>query len=307
MISNTFPIARYQFTFKVSEPIILPEYAGSTLRGAFGRALRKIACMAKQADCKGCPLYRTCPYTNIFETPAPETHQVQQFSQVPNGYIIEPPEWGAKEYQKGDIIHFNLVLFGRLVSQLPLIAFAFKRAFEYNIAGGKGELVDIAFFSQNQTACQSIFEQGNILDHQAEIIIPTDLPNKMELEILTPLRLQDNGKPLKPNEINLNRFLISLAKRISLLSEFHHQPLNLDFDYLISLLPQVEDQKQLKWQDWTRYSSRQQQRMKLGGVIGKWAFHNVPNEWAKLLYIGQWLHNGKNATFGLGKYQITNL
>lgn len=307
MISNSFPIARYQFTFKVNDPIILPEYAGSTLRGAFGRALRKIACMTKQEDCKSCPLYRTCPYTNIFETPAPETHQIQQFSQVPNGYIIEPPEWGITEYRQGEILRFNLVLFGRLVSQLPLIAFAFKRAFEYNIAGGKGELVDIAFFSQNQTACQSILQQGNIIEHQAEIIIPTDLPNKMELEILTPLRLQDNGKPLKPNEINLNRFLISLAKRISLLSEFHHQPLNLEFDNLISLLPQIEDQKQLKWQDWTRYSSRQQQRMKLGGVIGKWEFHNVPNEWAELLYIGQWLHNGKNATFGLGKYQITNL
>ena len=44
---TSFPIARYQFQFKVSEPIILPEYAGSTLRGAFGRALRKIACMTK--------------------------------------------------------------------------------------------------------------------------------------------------------------------------------------------------------------------------------------------------------------------
>ena len=167
--------------------------------------------------------------------------------------------------------------------------------------------MDIAFFSQHQTACQSILQQGNIIEHQAEVIIPSDLPDKIELDILTPLRLQDNGKPLKPHEITLNRFLISLAKRISLLSEFHHQPLNLYFDYLISLLPQIEDHKQLRWQDWTRYSSRQQQRMKLGGIIGKWEFHNVPQEWAKLIYLGQWLHNGKNATFGLGKYQITNL
>ena len=59
--------------------------------------------------------------------------------------------------------------------------------------------------------------------------------------------------------------------------------------------------------DWTRYSSRQDQKMKLGGVIGEWQFDNLSPELAKLLYIGQWLHCGKNATFGLGKYQITNL
>ena len=49
---SSLPIVRYQFTFVVTEPIQFPQYAGSTLRGAFGRALRKIACMTKQAECK---------------------------------------------------------------------------------------------------------------------------------------------------------------------------------------------------------------------------------------------------------------
>ena len=304
---SSLPIARYQFQFKVTQDIVLPEYSGSTLRGAFGRALRKISCMTKQDNCKTCSLYRTCPYTSIFETPAPITHQIQQFSQVPNGYIIEPPEWGVQQFKVGDIFTFNIVLFGRLIEQLSLIAFAFKRAFEYNLAGGKADLLDITYFSENSTACISILENGNIIDHNHHIFIPECLPQVMQLNIITPLRLQENGKPLKPNEINLQRFLITLAKRISLLSEFHAQPLNLDFEYLIALLSQVEDSKNLKWQDWTRYSSRQQQKMKLGGVVGKWTLTNIPSEWAKLIYIGQWLHNGKNATFGLGRYQITNL
>lgn len=303
----SLPIVRYQLTFQVTEEIMLPEYAGSTLRGAFGRALRKISCMTKQADCKSCMLYRTCPYTNIFETPAPTSHQIQQFSQVPNGYIIEPPKWGEQYYSVGETLRFNLVLFGRLIEQLPLITFAFKRAFEYNLAGGKAILKDIAYYSMAQQAYLSILNKGNIIEHHKQIILPDNLPEDFTLEILTPLRLQDNGKPLQPNEITLSRFLISLAKRIALLSEFHHQPLALNFEQLIALLPQIQDEKQLKWQDWTRYSSRQQQKMKLGGVIGQWQFNHLPPEWAKLVYFGQWLHNGKNATFGLGKYQITNL
>nr|WP_243385246.1 CRISPR system precrRNA processing endoribonuclease RAMP protein Cas6 [Caviibacterium pharyngocola] len=94
---------------------------------------------------------------------------------------------------------------------------------------------------------------------------------------------------------------------MSLLSEFHHQPLKLDFEALIAQIPQIQDQKQLRWQDWTRYSYRQKQKMKLGGVVGSWQLSNVPAEWVKLLYLGQWLHCGKNATFGLGRYKITNL
>ncbi|AAU38249.1 CRISPR system precrRNA processing endoribonuclease RAMP protein Cas6 [[Mannheimia] succiniciproducens] len=289
------------------EPISLPEYAGSTLRGAFGRALRKIACMTKQADCKGCPLYRSCPYTNIFETPAPTSHELQKFSQVPNGYIIEPPEWGEKIYLTGTELRFNLALFGRLIEQLPLIAFAFKRAFEYNVGRGKAHLVDIAKFSQNMTACQSILKEGNIIEHEKQIILPESLPNYLTIQIETPLRIQENGKPLRENQINADRFFIGLAKRISLLSEFHHQPLNLDFELIKNDLQAVKYEKNLTWLDWTRYSSRQDQKMKLGGVVGSWQFENLSPELIQLLYFGQWLHCGKNATFGLGKYRITNL
>ena len=304
---SSLPIVRYQFTFTVTEPIQLPEYAGSTLRGAFGRALRKIACMTKQTECKGCPLYRTCPYTNIFETPAPTEHELQKFSQVPNGYMIEPPDWGEKVYISGEKLQFSLVLFGRLIDQLPLIAFAFKRAFEYNVGRGKAHLLDISAFNESAGNFESVLVNGNIIEHHKAVKFPESFSNNAVIEISTPLRLQENGKPLNEKEISVERFFISLAKRISLLSEFHFKPLQFDFELLKNQIAQIEDKKYLKWQDWTRYSSRQDQKMKLGGVVGKWQFKNLSPELSKLLYIGQWLHCGKNATFGLGKYKITNL
>jgi len=304
---NSLPIVRYQFTFTITEAIQLPEYAGSTLRGVFGRALRKIACMTKQAECKGCPLYRTCPYTNIFETPAPIAHELQKFSQVPNGYMIEPPEWGEKVYFSGEKLQFSLVLFGRLIEQLPLIAFAFKRAFEYNVGRGKAHLLDISAFNESAGNFESVLVNGNIIEHHKSVKFPECFTNNAEIEISTPLRLQENSKPLNEKEINVERFFISLAKRIALLSEFHFKPFDLDFESLKNQIAQIEDKKYLKWQDWTRYSSRQDQKMKLGGVVGKWQFKNLSLELSKLLYIGQWLHCGKNATFGLGKYRITNL
>ena len=41
------PLARYRFHWRVSAPIHLPAYAGSMLRGAFGHALRRLACMTR--------------------------------------------------------------------------------------------------------------------------------------------------------------------------------------------------------------------------------------------------------------------
>lgn len=222
------PIARYRLQFKVTEPIHLPDYAGSTLRGVFGRALRKISCMTKQKECKTCPLYRSCPYTAIFETPAPENHQVQKFSQVPNGYIIEPPKWGSREYNEGEILALDLVLFGKLIQQLPLIAFAFQRAFSYSVAHGKGELADILHQQQNGEFI-SIYENEQLQDHLTEIAIPESVSDSITLNIETPLRLQANGKPLNEKAISAQRLLMGLAKRISLLSEFHSTPIELDF------------------------------------------------------------------------------
>ncbi|HDR1284616.1 TPA: CRISPR system precrRNA processing endoribonuclease RAMP protein Cas6 [Pasteurella multocida] len=302
---STLPIARYRLHFQVTQPIMLPDYAGSTLRGAFGRALRKISCMTKLADCKGCPLYRTCPYTNIFETPAPESHHLQKFSQVPNGYIIEPPQWGKKQYDIGEELSFNLVLFGRLIDQLALIVFAFKRAFEYQVANGQATFIDIQHITFRES--KSILKNGHIIDHNTVLSLPKHLPTDLTLQINTPLRLQENGKVLSATTIHFSRLLLGLAKRIVLLNEFHHQPIQIDFEPLKHALADIKDDKQLEWRDWTRYSSRQNQRMQLGGLVGQWHLQHVSSQWATLLYIGQWLHCGKNATFGLGQYEITNL
>ena len=65
------PILRLHLTVRADSPLSLPPYAGSMLRGAFGMSLRKLACITKQKDCTTCPLYRSCPYPQIFETPPP--------------------------------------------------------------------------------------------------------------------------------------------------------------------------------------------------------------------------------------------
>jgi hypothetical protein len=139
------PIARYCFIFRVQDDLRLPEYAGSLLRGQFGASLRGIACMTGLQECKPCPLYRTCPYPAIFETPAPPEHVLQRFNQVPNPYVIEPPPLGFRHIDAGERASFHIVLVGRALTQLPLITYAFERAFERGLGRSRvrGRLDDI--------------------------------------------------------------------------------------------------------------------------------------------------------------------
>ncbi len=305
---TTLPIARYRFLFTVQTPIRLPEYAGSMLRGAFGAALRRTACMTREKDCKTCPLYRSCPYPAIFETPPPEQHSLQKFSQVPNPYVIEPPAWGERVYARGATLEFHMVLIGRALEQLPLIVFAWQRAFRHEVGHGTAELAGINYCAQDGEQQIMDIAQGKLLPHTPLWHAQTGSGSgTARLQFDTPLRLQHDGRALPPNQLTARDLLMTLTRRISLLLELQlgHDS-RFPFAKLVELANQVQYRHHLSWRDWTRYSSRQQQKMQLGGAIGHWELDKLAAEFGPLLYLGQWLHIGKNASFGLGKYTLQN-
>ena len=303
---NTLPLARYRFCFAVQTPLRLPEYAGSMLRGAFGNALRRTACMTREKDCKACPLYRSCPYPTIFETPPPETHTLQKFSQVPNAYVIEPPAWGERVYEIGEVLEFHMVLMGKALEQLPLIVFAWQRAFRHEVGHGTAELIDIHYCSQTGEQRIMHASEGTLQKHSPQWEVG-NVGNVVRLNFETPLRLQDNGRAIPPAQLTARDLLMTLTRRISLLLELQMGlQSNFNFNHLLELASKTQFRHHLSWRDWTRFSSRQQQSMQLGGAIGYWEFESLAPEFGALLELGQWLHVGKNASFGLGKYTLQN-
>ena len=51
-----FSFSAFRLTIRAEEPLHLPSYKGSALRGAFGHTLRRVICVAKKEDCRGCSL-----------------------------------------------------------------------------------------------------------------------------------------------------------------------------------------------------------------------------------------------------------
>jgi hypothetical protein len=304
------PIARYRFSFRMADDLRLPQYAGSLLRGQFGAALRRTACITGLPECPPCPLYRTCPYPAIFETPAPAAHALQRFSEVPNPYVVEPPPLGTRHIAAGEVISFNLVLIGRALEQLPLVAYALERALGDGIGRwrARGRLEDIAI--ERPENAQSLWdaEQSRISPHDHTLTVP-GLPHTdtVTLHIDTPLRLQSQGHPIPTDQLRPRTLFTALLRRASLLLELHSGLTGLadDASRLAMAAARLADEKRLVWKDWIRFSSRQQQEMTLGGVVGEWRLRGDLAELLPWFWLGQWLHVGKNATMGMGRYTLS--
>lgn len=308
-ISPELPLARYRFTFRARDDVRLPEYAGSLLRGQFGASLRKTVCVTGAKQCTGCLLYRTCAYPAIFETPAPETHALQKFSRVPNPYVIEPPPFGTREVPAGQSDSFNIVLFGRALAQLPLVIFAFQRA----LAGGLGKERAIAALEMVEWERDYSYEQvwdaesGSLREHAPGLAVPAFASTgEATLHITTPMRLQRQGRPLRAHELAPRTLVTALLRRISLLFELHAgQPGVINDPRALAMRAEsLEDDRALRWVDWTRYSSRQRQTMTLGGVVGTWSLRGDVAPLLPWLWLGQWLHVGKEAVMGMGGYRL---
>lgn len=309
---TSLPLARYRFTFRMAAPLRLPDYAGSLLRGQFGAALRRVSCMTGEKSCHGCPLRATCPYPAIFETPAPAAHAMQHFSHVPNPYVIEPPPLGTRFVDAGDVLQFSVVLIGRAVAQLPLVSFALQRAVEGGLGRerARGALEQIAWHASDGTNdLLPVWHRGDtaITAHDAHVTLPaTTDARALRLVLHTPLRLQHQGHPVRPHALTPRKLVADLLRRITLLAEFHADRPDLvgDAGALVRQADTLAHRPALRWQDWSRYSSRQQQEMTLGGAVGEWTLEGELDRLHPWLWLGQWLHVGKNATFGMGHYTL---
>lgn len=302
------PTHRYQFNCRVLQPLNLNLYSGSMLRGAFGRALRKSVCVTRGDDCKTCLLYRQCTYPRIFETPAPSSSQFQQFSEIPNAFVIEPPPMGRQQLAASDTFSFNLILIGRAVADLPIVIHAWQMALQAGLGAGhaQAELLDVVF-EPGQTAEQVIYPANS--DNRllpAAPFTPASLPTTetISLQLHTPLRIKHHGKVLS-SALRGQDFLLALVRRYYLLQEFHAADYQApDFKQLATAAERVTASHQLSWCQWDRYSNRQQQKMTFGGVIGTLQLRGDLAPFLPLLQQGQWLHVGSKTTFGMGGYVI---
>ena len=132
------PLLFLTFRLRAREPVVLPPFLGSTLRGAFGTALKQVFCFVPHGECDRCWFFEACPYQYIFESPNlipnRENHpKLRGQKQLPHPFVMIPPiprlkmqpkissnhtpnfndDYAENHLLSGDILEFSIMLIGK--------------------------------------------------------------------------------------------------------------------------------------------------------------------------------------------------
>jgi CRISPR/Cas system endoribonuclease Cas6 (RAMP superfamily) len=126
--------------------------------------------------------------------------------------------------------------------------------------------------------------------------------HELTLNFVTPTRLKYGNHLCDAPEFHV--LFRNLARRISLLAYFHCGGKWEDsLEDEVKMAESVKTVRNgLEWRDWRRYSNRQEEEMYLGGFVGRLGFRGNLEPFWPYLVLGSYLHIGKGATFGLGRY-----
>ena len=310
LIEPRLPLARYRFCFRAQETVHLPAYSGSVWRGVFGNTLKKLVCVTREPLCEACLLYRSCVYPYIFETPPdPTTGKLRKYNAAPHPFVLCPCATLHGRLEKHSTHELDITLFGRGNQQLPYIIHALARAAQRGLGKRRGKLELLEVRQYLAGSWHTIYmPDGELQSHPPTGIDAPDCPIRLKLQFITPVRMKSGDQLVTPVRFTFKALFSSLLRRISLLTTFHTDtPLETDFRGLTLAASKIAAaHSELRWHEWTRYSSRQDTLMQLGGLLGTVTFdgRDLAPFWP-YLWLGQWTHAGKNTSMGLGKYEIT--
>lgn len=294
---HTQSITRIQVSLQVKSPVAWPHYAGSTLRGAWGRALRRAACITGQSHCQGCPVRAHCAYGDLFDPAPPAQPLHPSFRDGVPRYLLLPPALGACKLVPSQTQDFELRLLPGAQSHLSLVRSTLASTLAREL------------FQPNTWCLQGI--QEDTVQHPSLPQPPATIQAhsaQVTLRWHTPLRLQLAGRVLfKPEQLDASTLVRAAHRRLLQWCQLSGQQPPQQTPWL-DLAQQCSLQtSNLRWHDIDRRSGTQQQRVPMGGLIGSARLGGPQLAMSSVMSLLNWvepLHLGKDTVMGLGRFQV---
>lgn len=266
------------------------------MRSVIGASLRHTCCLDLDGKCCDCTASGSCVYAQFFEG-----HSLNDSSGMRmQAYSLHQLD-AVPLRQSLNEFEFRIIIYGdAAVSFYPYIYLAMVNA------GKRGVTKDRIPFEFK------VVSTG--LTNRSEALSPADsveewaedesayspFSGKMRLELVTPLRFQYGGHyGLDFSDMDLFR---CLGRRMrAMLTAFGSG----EKEWSVGFESVEVSGKRIRWADYSHYSARQKESMKLGGLLGEielegdFSAHDM-----MILDFAQKFSAGKNVVFGLGNIEI---
>lgn len=302
MLSIEYQILNFYLSFEKS--IQFKNLPAFHFRSILGNELRRLVCLFRQRPCSSCALRFQCAYSYIFESPLPDENPVlkgRNYASHP--FVLFTDAVPNTSVNK---INLSITLFGESRKFIPFIYLAMKNGGEHGI-----------FKSRVKYKINDVYIDEFIgLNKKGQIIIPPEtktwtLKNedseikkgKVFIEFLSPFRYKRNGRLTE--KISFDDVLLAIKRRIEILHGLYMKPqkfLPIEFGHFDIQYSNT----QLQWTDYSRYSARQKQAMRMGGITGILTVEgSFDSSIIQMLKGAEIFHIGKNTSLGLGKIKVT--
>jgi len=295
-----------EFSLKCLGKIYLSKFKGSTIRGGFGYSFKKISCINKLKKCDECQFLKDCVYMRIFE---PKIFMEENIKEIPRPFVFEYPPDTKNIYDENEFLKFNFIIFGNAIDYFPYFFLSFVNLGNEGLGSTREKFI-IEKINQIYPCKKEMFDNTQIdirlpEKRKIELLVRNDL-NKLKIKFITPLKLKYEGKLISHPEFHI--FIRAILRRIFLLLKYWCGfEEKIDFKEIIEKAKEVKiSECKLRWFDYERYSTRQREKIKHGGIIGEIEYRGKVGDFLPLIEIGSHIHIGKNTSFGLGKYIILN-
>lgn len=276
-----FKCCTLHITLQLQGDCNLPAYKGSMWHGWLGHAVKQVSE----------PAFRALYQQHDHEQPKP--------------YAIDPGRDQKTQWQQGELLDFSLRLFGSAAELLPVIYQALQAGEMLGLGMGRTPVKVIAVVGDAGTSQGYSQSLSDVLNATRT---PLLAGGGLQLLLDTPLRLKQRGAIIR-DPVQLNASLLALQSRRRLLQLTKYWVTDDD-----AVLQSIAEQSlgadhcaitaAVYFEDWQRFSLKQQEFIPFGGFKGMILLQSVSTELRNWLKIGEQLQLGGKTTFGLGTYRL---
>lgn len=308
-----------KLTFKPEKDVFFPLNPVNSFRGAMGYALRQISCFQKENvdkyACSNCCKVGNCAYALCYETNKSHLRintNIFNSNEIPHLMNIDSGFPGNTLIKAGKSFSFYVRLLGNAVNVIPYIIVAAKKAAVIGIRDIAADLVSIIDESTGKTIW-SVQNDNIILPELENLIIQEPNCNNKEkceikLNFVTPVSFKNKKTGGITREPDFSRIIGSLMRRYTFFEATEGRKLNWHFSEISELASKVKiSGMNIETVSWERYSTRQEQRIPVSGVIGTVSYIGPILGFEDLLNAGDVLRCGRSVTLGQGRINIAQI